>query len=245
MIYGVFSDVHGNYEALRVVLKKLFAYHVDAYICCGDLVGYGPQPNECVELVSSLPGVKCVIGNHDMAVLGRLPLDWFNTCAEQAINFTRKELSPRSLAYLESLPLTLVFDDITMVHGSPKNPAEEYLLTGEQFMENAEHWHTTVCFVGHSHVPLVMSRHGVRFPLVNMLYHSEKVRMEQGMRYVFNAGSVGQPRDRNPRASCGVFDTETKTFELFRLDYPVESTQETMRKVNLPDLLIERIGNGW
>jgi len=245
MIYGVFSDVHGNYPALKTVIDCLSAYSPDGYFCCGDLVGYGPQPNECVELVRSLKDLKCVIGNHDMAVIGRLPVDWFNSCAAEAIALTRTILSAESSMYLETLPNILEIGDVTLVHGSPKNPAEEYLLTGEQFLENMEHWHTKICIVGHSHVPFCMSRLGLQFPVMECLHNRQKVYMEDGSRYILNPGSVGQPRDRNPRAACGIYDSAERTFELFRLDYPIAETQELMRKTGLPELLVERIGNGW
>jgi len=245
MIYGVFSDVHANYDALRTVLKHLHSFRPEGYLCCGDLVGYGPQPNECVELCFALPNFRCVIGNHDMSVLDRLPVAWFNSCAAEAIAFTIKTLSPKARSLLETMPLSLDFGDITLVHGSPRNPAEEYLLTGEQFLENADFWKTQVCFVGHSHVPLAMSRAGEKFPEVTALRHGEKILLEPRARYIFNPGSVGQPRDRNNRASCGIFDTEARTFEIFRLEYKVQKTQELMRRRGLSELLIERLGNGW
>ena len=245
MRYGVFSDVHGNYGALRVVLAKLAELKVDSYLCCGDLVGYGPQPDECVKEVAALPSLKCVIGNHDMAVLGRIPIEWFNSTAGEAIKFTQRILSPESRGFLAVCPRMIELKDITLVHGSPRNPVEEYLLTGEQFLENTDRWKTSVCFVGHSHVPLYMSRAGARFPLVIPLSAGDKIQLAAGARYIFNPGSVGQPRDRDSRASLAVFDSEKLVFELFRLEYPVAATQELMRRARLPELLIERIGNGW
>lgn len=245
MLYGVFSDVHGNYEALKVVLQKLKEAGAQSYICCGDLVGYGPQPNECVETVASLPNLYCVTGNHDMAVLGFLPLNWFNSYAGAAIEFTKQMLSPRSVMFLQKCPSIVAHDDFTLVHGSPNVPAEEYLLTGEQFLENADKWSTQVCFIGHSHTALYISRQGVRFPMVNYISNGERIFFEEDKRYMVNPGSTGQPRDRNPRAACGLYDSEAHTFELYRLDYPMQVTQEQMRKLNLPDLLIERIANGW
>ncbi|MFA5160993.1 MAG: metallophosphoesterase family protein [Elusimicrobiales bacterium] len=245
MKYGVISDIHGNYEALAAALNFLEEFSPDGYFCCGDLVGYGPQPNECVEMVRSLKGLHCVIGNHDMAAIGQLPVSWFNSCAAQALGLTRAILSDESVQFLESLPKTLEVEDITIVHGSPKNPAEEYLLTGEQFLESMEVWHTRACIVGHSHVPFVMSCMGVRFPLMEGLTHRQKITMLDGHRYIFNPGSVGQPRDRNPRVSCALYDSQERAFQLFRLEYPIAATQKMMRSAGLPELLVERIGNGW
>ena len=245
MIYGVFSDVHGNYEALKAVLEFFSVRKVDGYLCCGDLVGYGPQPEECVRAVAALPNLRCVIGNHDMAVLGKMSLEWFNAYATASIEYSRGALSGDSYKFLETLPERLDNDAFIMVHGSPKNPVEEYMLTGEQFLESIPFMSTQLCFVGHSHMAFYLSRHGVRFPELYPFRSEEMLRLEPGLKYAVNAGSVGQPRDRDPRAACGLYDSVNSTFTLYRLDYPRLLTQELMRRSNLPELLIERIGIGW
>ena len=245
MIYGVFSDVHGNYQALKAVLEFFADRKVDGYLCCGDLVGYGPQPEECVGAVSKLPNLRCVIGNHDMAVLGQMSLQWFNAYATAAIEYSRGALSGESYRFLESLPERVEQDNFTLVHGSPKSPVEEYMLTGEQFLESIPFLNTELCFVGHSHMAFYLSRTGVRFPELFPLRGEALLRFEPGLRYAVNAGSVGQPRDRDPRAACGIYDSASGTFTLYRLEYQRLLTQELMRRFNLPELLIERIGIGW
>ncbi|HOX23184.1 MAG TPA: metallophosphoesterase family protein [Elusimicrobiales bacterium] len=245
MIYGVFSDVHGNYEALKSVLDFFSRRKVDGYLCCGDLVGYGPQPEECVQAVSNLSNLRCVIGNHDLAVLGRIPLKWFNAYATAAIEYSRGKLSGASFKFLESLPERIEEGGWTLVHGSPKNPTEEYLLTGEQFLESLPFLNTPLCFIGHSHLTFYLSRTGVRFPELIPLHSDELLRLEPELKYAVNPGSVGQPRDRDPRASCGLYDSNSGVFSLVRLEYPRAKTQELMRRSELPELLIERIGIGW
>lgn len=246
MLYGVFSDVHGNLEALKAVLEFFASKKVAGYLCCGDLVGYGPQPEECVRAVSALPGLRCVVGNHDLAAIGRLPLKWFNSYATATIEYSRSKLSGQSCKFLESLPDKIEADGFTLVHGSPKNPVEEYLLSGDQFQESLPHLHTPLCLIGHSHMAFYISKRGVRFPeTVPFQDGEEKVKFEDGLIYAVNAGSVGQPRDRDPRAACGLYDAKTRSFELFRLDYRRSLTQELMRRANLPEILVERIGIGW
>lgn len=245
MLYGVFSDVHSNYEALEVVLDYLKSRQAQAYICCGDLVGYGPQPNECVEAVSALANLRCVSGNHDLAVTGAMSLKWFNSYARAVIETTRAEISSRCLEFLKSLPPLIEESSFTVVHGSPCKPAEEYLLTGEQYLENSEGWSVSPCFIGHSHVPVWFSQKGVRFPRVEFMEPGFRFFLEAGSRYMINPCSVGQPRDRNPKASCGLYDSEKDCFELVRLEYPVARTQELMRLRKTPQILIERLSFGW
>lgn len=245
MIYGVFSDVHSNYEALKVVLYYFRSHRVSSYICCGDLVGYGPQPNECIDAVAGLPDLRCVSGNHDLGVVGELPLKWFNSAARCVIESTAKEISAKSREYLDKLPKMVEEGNFTLVHGSPKSPAEEYLLTGEQFLENTDRWRVSPCFIGHSHIGIAFTQKGVRFPVIRFLEPEQKLVFEPETRYMINPGAVGQPRDRNPKASCGIYDSKRGSFELARLDYPVLKTQELMREKGLPQMLIDRLSFGW
>ena len=243
MLYGVFSDVHANYEALKAVLAFFRENKVSRFICCGDLVGYGPQPAECVREVMGLPGLSIVLGNHDAAVIGKIELRWFNHNARAAIEFAGKKLSADELAYLAALPETVKTGDFTLVHGSPRQPLTEYLLSETNFMENLACWETSPCFMGHSHMPVYFRVSGGFPPETDFLRPMSKVMLD-GVRYMLNPGSVGQPRDGNPRASCGLYDPRKKIFELFRLDYDFLKTQELMKSVGLPQMLIERLSFG-
>jgi len=245
MIYGVFSDVHSNYEALKAVLYYFRSRRIKSYICCGDLVGYGPEPDKCIEAVAELPNLRCVSGNHDLGVVGELPLKWFNSTARCVIESTAAEISDKSRKVIEKLPNTIENGEFTLVHGSPKSPAEEYLLTGEQFLENADRWMVSPCFIGHSHIGISFSQKGVRFPTIRFLEPGQKLVFEPETRYMINPGSVGQPRDRDPRASCGIYNSSKGSFEIVRLDYPVLKTQELMRNKGLPPMLIDRLSFGW
>ena len=243
MLYGVFSDVHGNYQALKAVLSFFRENKVSRYICCGDLVGYGPQPAECVRAVMDLPDVSVVLGNHDAALVGKMELRWFNHNAVKALEFARGKLSGAELAYLAALTETVTTGDFTLVHGSPMKPLTEYLLSESQFADNLTYWQTSPCFIGHSHMPVYFRQSEGSLPETDFLRPAAKVMLD-GVRYMINPGSVGQPRDGNPRASCGLYDPKKKTFELFRVDYDLSITQELMQACGLPQVLMERLTFG-
>jgi predicted phosphodiesterase len=243
MIYGVFSDVHGNYEALKAVLEFFRKNKAQRFICCGDLVGYGPQPSECVREIMAMPDITVVLGNHDAALTAKMDLRWFNHNALAAIEFAGKKLSGEELAYLAALPETVKTGDFTLVHGSPRRPLTEYLLSEPQFTENLPYWETSPCFMGHSHLPVYFRVSEGSMPETDFLRPMSKVMLD-GVRYMLNPGSVGQPRDGNPRASCGLYDPQKKTFEIFRVDYDFTKTQELMKAADLPQVLIERVAFG-
>ena len=243
MIYGVFSDVHGNYEALKAVLAFFRKNGADSFICCGDIVGYGPQPSECVREVMALENLSIVLGNHDAALIGKLEMRWFNHNAVAALEFARKVLSGEELAYLSSLGETIKTGDFTLVHGSPRKPLTEYLLSEVQFSENLRYWDGSPCFIGHSHLPVYFRQNGNEPPETDFLLPMAKVLLS-GVRYMLNPGSAGQPRDGNPRASCGLYDSERRTFEIFRVDYDFSRTQHMMKAAGLPQVLIERLAFG-
>jgi len=243
MLYGVFSDVHANYEALKAVLAFFRKNAASRFICCGDLVGYGPQPGECVREVMGLPGLDIVLGNHDAALTGKMQLRWFNKNALAAIAFAKKELSETELAYLDALPETVKTEDFTLVHGTPMKPLTEYLLSEDQFLENLAYWDKSPCFIGHSHTPIYFRQSGELPPETGFLRPKAKVILD-GARYMLNPGSVGQPRDGNHRASCGLYNSTKKTFEIFRVDYDFSKTQELMRASGFPRVLIERLALG-
>ncbi len=190
--------------------------------CLGDVAGYGPNPNECCEIVKE-KAKYCVAGNHDWGVLGKAELSWFNVFAAEAIKTTRRIIEEKNKKFLESLPKIKKLREIVLVHGSVKNPLTEYILTTGQAKESFAHFSEKICFVGHTHLPAVFKK---------------------GDRRIINPGSVGQPRDGDWRASWGLFDDENLTFEFKRVEYPVEKTQEKMEKLGLPRFLIERLALG-
>ncbi len=250
MLYGVFSDVHSNLEALGVVLEHFARSGVEAHLCLGDLVGYGPDPDACLDRVRGLKNLSVIAGNHDLAVVGHLDLDWFNQYARAAVYWTREQLSPENRRFLSGLTARLETKDFTLAHGSPRNPPEEYLLSAAQFRDNAPLVRAWPLFVGHSHMPL-MFRFAAGDPApVDIVFLGEETAVlprtpEGGFGpAALNPGSVGQPRDQDRRASCAVFDSEAGTFRVQRLAYDVPATQAKMRAAGLPEYLALRLDYG-
>jgi len=236
----VLSDIHSNLAALEAVLSD--AGEVDQVWCLGDLVGYGPDPNECISRIRELPHI-CVAGNHDYGVLGKLDLSDFNSHAREACLWNRRQLSADNRQYLDALGETLVTGDFTLVHGSPRMPIWEYILGPEEAEANFGFFDTPYCLVGHTHVPAIFiegTSSCKAFPL----------RAGQSLslgpeRLIINPGGVGQPRDGDPGASYMILDTERVVIEHYRVDYPIEETQKRMLKAGLPPQLIARLSIGW
>jgi len=259
VLWGVFSDVHSNPEALDAALGALRKRGARGYVCCGDIVGYGPNPNEVVERIAALKPLHAVSGNHDLAVLGRMNLEWFNAYAQAAAVWTRWKLSEASARFLESLPQLVETEGFTVAHGSPRDPAEEYLLTPEQFVDNLAHFKVSPCFVGHSHLPWCFGAEAAGRPAggdwsqaplspweirKEQLSDGQKLAIPKGVPWVLNPGSVGQPRDRDSRVSCAVYDDEKREFELVRAPYDIEAVQGRMREAGLPEFLAQRLSHG-
>ncbi|MBM3145244.1 MAG: metallophosphoesterase family protein [Chloroflexi bacterium] len=237
------SDIHANLTALEAVLNDVAAY--DSVWFLGDLVGYGPDPNECVERLRALPGLVALRGNHDAAILNQLSIEAFNVEARLAITWTRNHLSPANLTYLDELPAKVqVMDDVTLAHGSPRQPVWEYILNTQTATENFFFFDTPYCFIGHTHLPSVFyladgrSQADLFVPLADSQF-------ELSSRLILNPGSVGQPRDRDPRAAYAIFDLETKMIEFRRVAYDIPAVQERMREAGLPERHINRLEAGW
>ena len=242
MRYGIISDIHANLEALEAVLLRLKA--VDAYICLGDIVGYGPDANECVEAVRSLPGLKCVVGNHDLACVGEYDINWFNWYAREAIVWTQERLTPASRAYLQSLPLMDMQNSLTLVHGALPQPMD-YVTSEAEARQVFPEMVTPVCLIGHTHIAEYYSHaHGAAHVQHESLIRGGRIKVSPGVSYIVNCGSVGQPRDGNTMASFGVYDTTKRRLEITRIAYPVERVQEKMAKAGLPALLGDRLAVG-
>jgi len=241
--YLVLSDIHANLVALEAVLKDAGSF--DMIWCLGDLVGYGPDPNECVARIREFEHIS-VVGNHDWAALGRLSLEHFNADARRANAWTREEMTPATREYLESLPIRLEREGISLAHGSPREPIWEYILDVNQANVNFGYFTTPACLVGHTHIPVAFVREEGREQCHVLIppYPAPVALNTPGVRLILNPGSVGQPRDGDPRASYAILDTDAGTWELRRVVYPVEITQERMRARNLPRRLIERLEMG-
>jgi len=241
MLYGIISDIHSNLEALDVVLNKL--YRAEQLICLGDIVGYGPNPNECVEKIKEL-NIPTVAGNHDKAVTGEMEVTWFNRSAREAVFWTQKELSEKNLEYLKTLPEVLEEDDFQIVHGSLRSPIEEYVTSISEALPTFEKMTKPLCFIGHSHVPLFIALKKDGNYDGRMLGDGEEILVEDYEKVIINVGGVGQPRDGDPRASYGIYDSKTKIFTLHRVEYNIEQVQEKMKVAGLPQPLIDRLHFG-
>ena len=238
----IISDIHANLTALDAVLRE--AGTVDAAWCLGDIVGYGPDPNECVERVQGLPNLVCILGNHDAAALDQIDITAFNPEARQAIAWTQRTLTEETIKFLQGLGETALIGDVTLAHGSPRQPVWEYLLDTRTATLNFEYFKTPFCFVGHTHLPVVYylpeDARSAR-----LLVPENFTQTTLTPRSIINPGSVGQPRDRDPRSAYAIYDTEIGTWEFRRIDYDIPPVQELMRKFGLPERHIQRLSSGW
>ncbi len=240
MRYLIISDVHANLVALETVLSDAPAF--DEIWCLGDLVGYGPDPNECIERIQEFPHVS-LAGNHDQAALGNLDLRTFNRDARYANLWTQSELKASSFEYLASLPSHMEREGFYLAHASPREPIWEYLLDPKQAYANFSYFDGRVCLVGHTHVPIIFRLEEEEQHCAMLLPSADPVPLNPH-RLIINPGSVGQPRDGDPRASYALLDTEAMTWEFHRVAYPIQITQERMRARGLPWRLIERLEVG-
>lgn len=246
MRYLVISDIHANLVAFEAVLADAEGTY-DKIWCLGDVVGYGPHPNECVERLKMFDHL-CIAGNHDWAGLDKLDLDDFNPTARFAALWTQETLTPENRTYLENLPLHLYEEDVfTLVHGSPRHPIWEYIMHPPIAHINFHHFETPYCLVGHTHVPVIFVESEDPNTLCQAInqFPDHYVHQLNGPRLIINPGSVGQPRDGDPRASYGLLDTETMEFHIKRLTYDVVAVQEVMKSYDFPPRLWQRLEVGY
>ena len=238
---AIVADIHANLAAFEAVLRHAEAEgSLDAIWCLGDTVGYGPQPNECLALLRRYEG-RAVAGNHDLAACGRMGTDEFNAAAAQAARWTEEQLSDTSRSYLQALPLVVDEGDFTLVHGSLRWPEWEYLLSSEQAQGHFELQRTSYGFVGHTHLPLVCR--DAAPPTLRPAADGERVELG-AERLVFNPGSVGQPRDGDPRAGYALYDGDASAVSFHRVEYDIVATQRAMEVADLPRWLSERLSEG-
>ena len=239
----IVSDIHSNYTALDTVLSVAGEY--DQLWNLGDTIGYGPRPNECVVAMRARAD-RMLSGNHDLACLGKIDLSDFNPDARTANIWNGKQLADDNRAELDGLAPSMEVDDrFLLAHGSPREPVWEYLLSRAQAEDNFELFTQQVCFIGHSHVPLVVRLHPDGTCGDPMLGEADTLfELEPGFRYFFNPGSVGQPRNQDPRAAYIILDTDANTVLFKRIEYDVPQTQRQMREAHLPPALIRRLEYG-
>lgn len=239
----ILSDIHANLNALEAALQD--AGPVDETWCLGDVIGYGPDPNAVVERVRAIPNLTCMLGNHDVAVLGQMDDSVFNTDARRSLLWQKRALSAENLAYLSGLPQeSLLHGDVTLVHGSPRDPVWEYILNTLTARINFEHFDTPFCFVGHSHIQCLFQM-DIKRNRVSLEVPKPAEALRLTPRAILNPGSVGQPRDRDPRAAYAIFDTQAHAWEPRRVSYNIAAVQQRIRAAGLPEKHALRLAEGW
>lgn len=247
MRIAVISDIHANVVALRRVLKKIDALQPDALWCLGDVVGYGPEPEACVAVIRERAGI-CLAGNHDLATISALDLARFNPVAREAILWQRNHLSEDSMAWLATLPVKTSQADVTLVHGSPRAPEWEYVDDASVAAANYDAFETALCLIGHSHMAIAWRLSGRPNHI-----HAELCTESPGQplplttqdKWLLNPGSVGQPRDGDPRAAFALLDTDARQWTWFRLEYDIAAVEKAIIAAGLPALLGRRLHLGW
>jgi predicted phosphodiesterase len=239
MKIALFGDIHANLEALEAVLADAKAQECDSYVCLGDVVGYNANPSECLEIIRQMdcPVVK---GNHDEDAGGDHSLEMMNPIAAEALQWTREQLTDEQREFLARMRMVRQVEDFTIVHSTLDQPnVWNYVTNKFDAMSNFSYQFTQVCFHGHTHVPRVFVR-GTKVQDVP----PESIAIEDGMKYFINAGSVGQPRDGDWRASYCIYDMDAKTIYFRRLDYDIETTQKKILEAGLPEVLANRLADG-
>ena len=243
MRYAIIGDIHANLAAFTAVLEDIERRGGAAELwCVGDIVGYGPDPHQCIEILRQTNHI-CVAGNHDWAAIGKIDTAEFNPDAAAACHWTARQLTPSDIEYLGNLPLVIQEDDFTLVHGSPREPIWEYLLSTSIAKENFGSFKSPYCLVGHSHMPLVFScsEDGT----CSASQFTPNVGLALGRnRLIINPGGLGQPRDGDPQASYAIYDSERRQVRLYRVPYDIRSTQDKMVAHGLPMPLIARLSYG-
>jgi predicted phosphodiesterase len=247
MRHLILSDVHSNWEALESVLKAA-AGKFDRTLCCGDVVGYGPDPGRVTERIKSLH-CQIVRGNHDKAVLGQTDISFFNPLARQAVYWTREVLAPEHWEFLREIPPGPAnLTDFILVHGSLLDE-DEYLFNDKEALDSLQLAWAPLVFLGHTHIQGGFALgEGKTLTSFRPFYPDgqleSELKLEAGVKYLINSGSVGQPRDRDPRAAYAIYDDEEKKISFCRAVYPIGVTQAKMEAVHLPDYLIQRLRLG-
>jgi len=234
--YAILSDIHGNYDALQAVLKEIRDLSIDHAVCLGDIVGYGPQPLECIQALQRL-NATVVSGNHDFAVCEKIDISTFNVYARESTLWTRDVLDSDALGFLSQLPLVHELDGFTAVHGTLHSPELfDYIQSCYEASMTLDVMQQELCFIGHSHVPVGF----VQDDFIGYIT-GQVIPLERGQKMVVNVGSVGQPRDQDPRACFVVLDTSENQVRYHRVRYDIDATISKIDAVGLPRPLGERL----
>lgn len=241
MRIALISDIHGNLEALTAVLRDIERHSIDEIACLGDIVGYGCDPSACLELVRTTCRVK-LLGNHDAAVLGRTSTDGYNHTARISAVWTRSIINDRDIAVLSEFPLEHRFENTLLVHASPYQPDQwHYILSPSEATVAFENMSERLCFHGHSHIPTIYSEVPGDMPRRKAAHDFDPC---EESRYLINVGSVGQPRDDDPRAGWVCFDTAHDHIDFHRIEYDISLTQSKMTQARMPEALVTRLAVG-
>jgi diadenosine tetraphosphatase ApaH/serine/threonine PP2A family protein phosphatase len=239
----IISDIHANITALEAVLEDAAPF--DQVWCLGDVVGYGPDPNQCIERLQSLSDLMCIKGNHDAAILGEINIRAFNSEARKSLRWLEDVLEDANRAWLQALKEKMVVEGITLAHGSPRNPIWEYVMDLEAARENFAHFEATVCLVGHTHIPSLYQKQGDSLESVSLFFPEINLGFPIHQKSILNPGSVGQPRDHDPRASYIIYESEENLWTFHRVVYDVLSVQKRILAAGLPNRHAFRLEEGW
>jgi len=240
MKYGIISDIHANLEALEVAIDALSGEKIEMLLCAGDIVGYGADPGLCIEKIKSLRSI-IVCGNHDEACVDLTDIACFNDSAKKAILWTKEKLTEEDKNYLKNLGLVYKNRYLTLVHGTLYEPEMfHYMIDANAAYATFSLMQNRVCFVGHSHTPGIYLYKNDRMSY----FYKEKIKIGKDEKIIVNVGSVGQPRDGDPRLCYSTYDTESGVIELKRLEYDVKLAQKKMRDAGLPYFLADRLATG-
>jgi predicted phosphodiesterase len=237
---AVISDIHGNYDALEAVLEDIDRQGgIEEIYCLGDIIGYGAQPNECTEKIREL-GCLTVAGNHDFASVGRLSFEFFNTYAKKSALWTKQILSKENVDWIQERNYVENLETFTLVHGTPFSPEMfHYISTLNDAKVSFEEMTREICFVGHSHVPIVFFDTN---PISYVV--KEEIKISNKEKVIVNVGRVGQPRDENPKSCYAIYDDEESTVRLIRVKYNIDAAYGKIIKAGLPEILAARLKEG-
>jgi predicted phosphodiesterase len=237
----ILADIHANFTALEAVLRDVEERGgAEEIWCLGDTVGYGPDPHQCLETIRSRSS-DCIAGNHDWAAIGKIDTATFNPEAAEAAQWTQGQLHEDETQFLTGLPLKMEKGVFTLVHGSPRNPIWEYLLSAGEAKENLAYFQTPYCLIGHSHLPLIF-KCGEVYQL-NQIQNNAVIKLGSE-RLIINPGGVGQPRDGDPRAAYALYDSKAGTISFRRVNYDIPAVQQRMQEASLPLWLSGRLALG-
>ncbi|MCK4330733.1 metallophosphoesterase family protein [candidate division WOR-3 bacterium] len=240
MRLAIISDIHANLEAFEAVLRKIDDIKPDNILCLGDIVGYGPNPNECLQKVKKIVDVS-VVGNHEYGVLGLTDLRYFSVNARLACEWTKDVLTDDNMSYLSNLPIQVVREHMLLVHSTPKAPEEwNYILSIQDAFYQFNDLTEKVCLIGHSHEPITFTKGNETCGIID----DKKFLIKEDSKYIINCGSVGQPRDNDPRASFCLINEEKEEVQIIRVPYDIDKVQRKIIERGLPRFLAERLSIG-